>query len=86
LPEGDPGLQQIEIALMETGVTTGEFGRAEAYRAKKLLLQEWLADDRQAVVRFARDFIRRLDQMIVGEQREAEQRTELRKREFDDDQ
>jgi len=59
-----------------------KFGFVEAYRAKKDLMASWLDDDRPEVRRYAEAHIRKLDRMIASEQRSAEQRQELRKREF----
>ena len=83
LPDDDPRLQQAEICLQNTGVVSGEFGFAEAFRAKKAEISSWANDDRPKVRAFAEHFTRYLDQRIASEQRTAEQRKEMRRREFD---
>lgn len=68
-----------------TGVVTGEWGLAEAYRARKQALKEWLTDEREPVKAFAEDEIARLDRVIAAELRRAETRKEMRIRDYDDD-
>jgi hypothetical protein len=83
LPEGDPRLDELEGALFETGGVSGEFGIADAYRRKKVEIAPWLQDDRPRVRDFAEKLTRSLDLRIAADQRRAEQRRELRRREFD---
>jgi len=84
LPDDDPLLEEVDIALVNTGVVHGEFGLAEAFRTKKEEVASWLTDDRPRVVAFAQRFMCNLDLRIASEQRSAEQRRALRQREFDD--
>jgi ppGpp synthetase/RelA/SpoT-type nucleotidyltranferase len=84
LPEGDVRLSSLEVALDNTGVVSGEFGFVDAYRKKKELLAAWLDDERPKVRQFAAVHIQKLDQRIASEQRSAEQRNELRKRDYED--
>jgi len=84
LPEGNPRLDQLDICLTNTGVVSDEFGFVEAYRAKKTEIAAWLDDPSERVRGFAAAFLRRIDQRIASEQRRAEQRKELRDRDFGD--
>jgi hypothetical protein len=45
LPDDAPGLDELEACLFDTGVVLGEFGIAEAYRAKKGEITGWLEDE-----------------------------------------
>lgn len=83
LPEDDRKLSRLDICLSNTGVVGGEFGMVEAYQSKKAEISSWLEDDRAKVKKFAAEYIRRLDQRIASEQRSAEMRKELRKRDYD---
>ena len=64
---------------------SGQFGFVEAFRAKKVDIVAWLDDEHPNVRAFAARFIARLDTRIASEQRSAEERLELRKREYDTD-
>jgi len=83
LPEGDQLRQnEVEIILESTGVVSGEFGMSDAYKSKKAEIEPWLSDENQAVVDFAKRYVRNLDRQIAAEYRRAEQGIELRKRNF----
>jgi ppGpp synthetase/RelA/SpoT-type nucleotidyltranferase len=82
LPDGDPGLSSVEIALMSTGVVHGEFGMREALQRKRTEIDPWLADPRPRVSSFARSYARMLDRRIAAEQRRSEADIEAMKREF----
>jgi hypothetical protein len=84
-PEDAHKMSEVRISIDNTGVVTGELGFAEAWRARKASLTEWLADERPAVKAFAERHIAELDLMIVSEQRRAEVEREMRKRNFDED-
>jgi len=84
LPEGDELLDEVEVILSSTGVVTGEFGFAEAYREKRRQISAWLEDPRTAVKTFAERYTRSLDRQIAMEQRRGEASLELRKREYGD--
>ena len=75
----------VRASIDSTGVVRGELGFAEALRAKKESLTEWLADERLAVKIFAEKHIAELDLMIALEQRHAEARREMRNRSYDED-
>ena len=83
LPADDPRLMKVEISLQNTGVVSGEFGFVEAYTAKKKAIASWLDDERPRVIEFAEQYMKKLDRMAATEQRRAEQRSELRRREFE---
>jgi ppGpp synthetase/RelA/SpoT-type nucleotidyltranferase len=85
LPEEDARLPEVEICLETTGLVSGQFGFVEAFRAKKVDITAWLDDEHPKVKAFAARFIARLDTRIASEQRSAEERLELRKREYDTD-
>jgi hypothetical protein len=70
----------VRNSINSTGVVSGEFGLAEAWRVKKESLTRWLIDERQAVKAFAKQHIAELDRMIVAERRRVEAERELRER------
>jgi len=75
----------VRVSIDSTGVVSGELGFAEAWRAKKESLTEWLADERLAVKAFAERHIAELDRMIASEQRRAEVEREMRNRSYDEE-
>ncbi len=79
-PQDAPKMDGVRININSTGVVSGEFGLAEAWRVKKESLTRWMADDRQTVKSFAEQRIAELDQMIVAERRRVETDRELRER------
>jgi hypothetical protein len=85
LPEGDERLGQVELCIESTGVVSGEFGRVEAIRERKMQIAKWLTDEDSKVRVFAEQFLPKLDRDIAAEQRRAEQDRELRKRDFSSD-
>ena len=78
-------MNRVRIAIDNTGVVSGEFGFAEAWRAKKESLTEWLTDERPVVVEFAEKHIAELDLKIALEMRRAEAEQEMRKRSYGED-
>jgi len=78
-------MNEIRASLDSVGVTRGEFGLAEAWRARKESLEEWLTDERPAVKAFAEKHIAELGRMIASEQRWAESRREMRRRDYEED-
>ena len=75
----------VRISIDSTGVVSGELGFAEAWRAKKESLTEWLTDERPAVKAFAEKHIAELDLMIASEQRRVEAEREMRNRSYDEE-
>lgn len=84
-PDDASKLSEVQASIDSVGVTSGEFGLAEAWRAKKESLREWLTDERLAVQAFAEKHIADLDRMIASERRHAESRKEMRKRDYEED-
>ncbi len=85
VPDADPVLGSVEVALISTGVVSGEFGMVEAYQRKKKEFQPWLIDSRPRVKAYAEAHDRMLDRMIAAEQRRSEEDLEARKRQYGDD-
>ena len=73
----------VRASFDSTGMVSGEFGIAEAWRAKKESLTEWLSDERPVVRAFAEKHIAELNRMIASEQRRAEAEREMRNRSYD---
>ena len=84
-PDDPRKMGGVRISIDSTGVVSGEFGLAEAWRVKKESLTEWLADERPVVKAFAEKHIAQLDLMIASERRRAEAEREMRKRSYDED-
>ena len=84
-PDDASKIGKIRASLDSVGVTSGEFGLAEAWRARKESMKGWLTDERPAVKAFAGKHIAELDRMIASEQRSAESRKEMRKRDYEED-
>ena len=84
-PDDARKMNEVKISIDNTGVVSGEFGFAEAWRTKKEFLSEWLTDERPAVKAFAEKHIGELDLMIASEQRSAEAEIEMRIRNYDEE-
>jgi hypothetical protein len=78
--EDDRRLGQVAILVENIGGVWGEYGIVGALRERKAFLQEWLKDDDPKVTSFAGRTIRHHDNRIATETREADMRTERRKR------
>ena len=74
----------VLISINSTGVVSGEFGLADAWRVKKESLRHWLTDERPAVTAFAEKHIAELDRMIAAEWRRVEAEREIRNRSNDE--
>jgi ppGpp synthetase/RelA/SpoT-type nucleotidyltranferase len=85
VPENDDRLGAVEVALLSTGVVSGEFGFVEAYQAKKAVVGPWLKDHRPKVRAFAEEYSRMLDNRIASEQQQAEERLAMRRLDFEGD-
>ncbi|MBI5551797.1 MAG: PilZ domain-containing protein [Desulfobacterales bacterium] len=79
-PHDASKMDGVRISINSTGVVSGEFGLAEAWRVKKESLTRWLTDERQAVTAFAEQHMAELDRMIVAERRRVEAERERRER------
>jgi ppGpp synthetase/RelA/SpoT-type nucleotidyltranferase len=77
-------LKVVVNALNSTGVVSGEYGFANAWRERRQSLSEWLTDERLRVREFAKRHIAKLDLMIADEQRRAEGGRAMYEREFDE--
>jgi hypothetical protein len=84
-PNDESKMSGVRACIDSTGVVSGEFGLAEAWRVKKESLTEWLADERPTVKAFAEKHIAQLDLMIMSERRRAEARKEMRMRSYEED-
>ena len=83
-PHDDRKLSGVRISIDSTGVVSGEFGLADAWRVKKESLRPWLADERQAVKAFAEKHIAELDRMIAAERHRVEAERGMRNRSNDE--
>ena len=84
-PDDDSKMSGVRIAIDSTGVVWAEFGMADAYRAKKETLGDWLTDESPVVKAFAEKHIVGLDLMITSEQARVEAAREMRKRDYDEE-
>lgn len=80
-----PLIEKAKHVLQESGVVSGEFGFAELHARRKVLLEPWLRDEREAVKAFAVSQIRHLDQQIAAEVRAAEASIALRRLNYGED-
>jgi hypothetical protein len=78
--EGD-----VMSILLSTGVVHGEFGFVEALDRRRQAIVEWQDDPREAVRRFARDLIPKIERNRDVERARAEESMLLRKRQFGED-
>jgi hypothetical protein len=79
LPSDSPFRTEVVIALVTTGVVSGEFGMAEAYERKRREVLEWLTDPDERVQDFAKRYVADLERMRDTEQKRAEEDIALRK-------
>ncbi|MEQ1489065.1 MAG: helix-turn-helix domain-containing protein [Terricaulis sp.] len=77
-------LQDVRNALRQTGVMWGEFGSANAYRAKLALMEAWEKDERPAVQSFAQKVMREFENTIAAEQRRAEEDLAMRRLDYNE--
>jgi hypothetical protein len=83
-PDDERKIKVLANALYSTGIVSGEYGFANAWRERRQSLREWLTDERPSVREFATRHIAKLDLMIADEQRRAEANRALYEREFDE--
>ncbi len=83
-PQDDRKMSGVRTSLDSTGVVSGEFGLADAWRVKKESLRHWLTDERGAVTAFAETHSAELDRMIAAEGRRMEAERERRNRSNDE--
>lgn len=84
LPEGHDLLDDVGVALHETGVMHGAFGGVETYRAKVAALKPWFEDERPRVRAFADNIKREFQNHIAAEQRRAEEDLAMRRLAYDE--
>ncbi len=77
-------LSAVAASIDSTGVVSGELGFADAWRARRESLTEWLMDERPAVRAFAEEHISEMNRMIVSEHRRAETEKEMWNRDFEE--
>ncbi|EJL81232.1 hypothetical protein PMI16_04838 [Herbaspirillum sp. CF444] len=82
LPAASQSLAKARQTLRETSVVSGEFGFAELYAARQILLEGWLADESALVRDFANEHIIELKAQVAAESRSAEASIALRKLEY----
>lgn len=85
VPENDDRLGSVEVALLSTGVVSGEFGMVEVHQEKKDSVLVWLDDPRPKVRAFAEQYRHMLDNRIASEQQRAEERSTMRRLDFEGD-
>jgi hypothetical protein len=82
LPADHPSLSEVYAVIYTTGMTSGEYGLAEAYDTKAKNLSPWLDDPSDKVKRFAKEAIAALTATSGDERRRADEEIELRKHKF----
>jgi hypothetical protein len=82
LPRSSPLINELEIALMSTGVVSGEYGMAEAYERKRSEVLDWLQDPDERVRTFAVKHVNKLQAMSESERRRADESIAVRKFEY----
>jgi hypothetical protein len=82
LPSSGEIVDEVEIALQNTGVVSGEYGMAEAYERKRLEVMDWLQDADERVRGFASNYVKRLEVMRDAERKRSDESIALRKFEF----
>ncbi|WP_296903394.1 hypothetical protein [Polaromonas sp.] len=85
LPRSSPVVAEVEIALQNTGVVSGEYGMTEAYDEKRREVLDWLQDPNERVRSFAAKYISQLESMRDSEQRRADESITLRKFDYDEE-
>lgn len=79
LPADDKLLDGARVALSQTGIMHGEFGRRDAIVREREQFASWLEDKREPVRKFAEASIKSLDNAIAAEQQSAETDIAMRK-------
>lgn len=81
-PEDERRRSGVRSCLENTGVVHGELGFANAWRARKEALSEWLEDPRPEIRTFAEKERAGLDLMVAVEVRRAEASNTIRRMEY----
>ncbi|WP_457579221.1 hypothetical protein [Ensifer adhaerens] len=82
-PDSDLVRSGVARSIQNTGVVHGEFGFVDSLREKRRLIEPWLSEG-GVVADFARRQIAAIDLNILSEQRHAEERSALRRLQFDE--
>ncbi|MBB4424516.1 hypothetical protein GGD66_003062 [Bradyrhizobium sp. CIR48] len=83
-PEEENIRTGVAISFENTGLVTGEFGFANAFREKLRMIRSWENDSRPQVRKFSEGMIGHLELRIADEQRRAEERKALRELEYEE--
>lgn len=75
---------KIAYVIHETGVVSGEFGFAQAYKDKADMLKSWLDDTCERVSVFAKREIHKYEQEVALEVRRAQEQIAMRKLEHEE--
>ncbi len=82
LPDEHRLLDKVKIVIWQAGVTTGEFGQAEALELRAALLEKWAASGQSKVRSFANDYREKLLEEAKLRHEEAEEEIRLRKHKY----
>lgn len=82
LPQESELLNEVSIALRNTGVVSGEYGMSEAYEKKRQEVLDWLEDPHERVRAFAANYVADLESMRDTEQRRSDESIALRRFEY----
>ena len=74
--------KRINSSLLSTGVVSGEYGFAEAYKRKIADIEPWLENDNTNVVEFAKQYVDLLNRMVEEEVRRTDERVALEKHQY----
>jgi hypothetical protein len=82
LSEDDELLKEVAFAIMSTGVVSGEYGFADAFRDKSESINTWLEDENPKIQNFARKLIDDLTDTAARETERADEEIAIRKIRF----
>lgn len=82
LEKDDPLLSEVEAALYQTGVVSGEYGFVGEFKSKKEIIKRWGDDKNSKVKDFVLKFQAGLDLSIERETRRADEDIALRKHQY----
>ncbi|MGF1755556.1 hypothetical protein L4C33_18400, partial [Vibrio makurazakiensis] len=78
----EANIQDISHALLNTGVTSGEYGYANALKGKLEDMKPWLEDDHANVVKFAYQYSAHLKELIDTEIKRIDEQVALEKHKY----
>lgn len=85
LPQKHKLLNEVSIAIENTGVVSGEYGVVHAYQNKINLIKDWLHDDDKKVRVYAESFLEQLEDRVNSERKRTDETIKLRKYKFGED-